>query len=229
MVSELKMQKPFCVIDACSIVVLTHLEISDIHLGGSRIRNSIMDYFTFFTPDFIINNEIENAMRKYEVVFENATPVDYLSKINKIEYDAYKCCLDVVNYWIDNKGIILKKEDEGEKRCLALSLYLSRNKNDNVFLLSDDKRARNKILDRFINSQKIGLSLSFPDLLLYMYFRIKFIKKEHILKSLQEYYRVLPARQILNGRRQEYMEWLRDACRDIGTERNYCNLECFNN
>ena len=225
---DVKMRKNICVIDTCSIVVLIHLGITDVHLGGLGVRKRIDENFIIFTPDYIADEEIKGSIRKYELDFGNEAPKDFLSNIKVIHEDEYKHCLDVIYKWADSKSIELKEKDEGELRCLALSLYLSRNRNDNIFLISDDKKARNKILDEFVENQKIGFSYSFPDLILHMFFKINIINRDHVLKTFHEYYRVLPARtRSVDMKRQQYQEWLRNACREFGSQNKLCRYECF--
>ncbi len=221
--------KLLCVIDTCSIKVLTHLIIEDLVFGDNKVNYTLNKYFTFIVPDYILTDEIEGAMKSYKATFGvRDIPIDYSSFFEKVNYENYECCLAIVRNWITYKDIYIKEgTDEGEIRCMATSLYLSRKTKSNVIIMSDDKKARRKMLNDFADSQKIGLSMSFPDLILYLFSRYQVITKNQVEIFLREYYRVQPAKDVGKDVTEKYDSWLELSCRIIGTNTDTCKLDCM--
>lgn len=223
----MKRIKPICIIDTTSIVILTHFIIEDLILGNQPISEALTSNFYFVVPNFLITDEIEGAIRNHKEVYDVEIPDNYLSIYDKIDISEYNNCLNVVRKWIElNKIYIKQDKDEGEIQCMALSLYLSRKTKEDIFVISDDKKARRKMLDCFINSQKIGYSMSFPDLLLYLFNRNKNISKVHVEKLFQEYYHIMPAK-VNDEIKKTYRTWLKYSCRVMGIESGLCSLTCL--
>lgn len=196
-------------------------------LGYQSISEAITSNFNLVVPNFLITDEIEGAIRNHKEVYDVEIPDKYLSIYDKIDISEYNNCLTVVWKWIElNKIYIKQDKDEGEIQCMALSLYLSRKTKGDIFMISDDKKARRKMLDSFINSQKIGYSMSFPDILLYLFNRNKNISKVHVEKLFQEYYHIMPAK-VNDEIKKTYRTWLKQSCRVMGIEYGLCSLACL--
>jgi hypothetical protein len=206
--------------------MLGHLENIQIKLGGVKINNLLNTIFTFYSPEYLLKKELASAISDYKTIIGSSFPKKLLKKIKQIDDIDYSCCLKNIDYILSKDNIKTDKH-EGEKRCLASSLYLNRFYQKQIYLLSDDRRAREHFLNYYINSQKIGDCISFPDLFLSFYTRRKSITASEVLIAIQQYYGYLPAKKAMAKEKQtEYNRWLINACRAIDIRGVNCNIIC---
>jgi hypothetical protein len=92
--------------------------------------------------------------------------------------------------------------------------------------MTDDLRARQAALDKFVNRQKIGVTVSSPDIILYTFARNRNISRDHVISSFQDFFGKMPAKKTAD-KKQEYVESFNDICRKVGLDNRLCTQECF--
>lgn len=212
--------KKICVLDADSIVIGFVLE-----LGGIKLIDWLSRIFQIYIPFFVIKQELKKTSKDYNVDVEEIRRKLYALNVKVIANEYFSHCLDFAENWLNESDLSI---DDGERFCLALSLYLSRNFNDFVFLITDDFRARSKALDEFVDMQKIGVALSSPDIILHSFARNRNISGDQTLRSFQDFFSKMPAKKTLYLEiKKRYMQFYERICRKAGLSRHLCTQQCF--
>jgi hypothetical protein len=212
------LMKPVGVLDTDSIAAGFFIEV-----GTTKLIDLLSSIFDIYVPYFVIKDELRSALTDYEIDVEDVRRKLYHIHANVIPNENFDSCSKVIEKWL-NKGNL--NIDAGERFCLGLSLYLSRVLNDFVFLITDDLKARQVALDKFVDRQKIGCTLSSPDIILYTFARNHNISTQHVIDSFQTFFSKMKAKKTAN-KRQEYVDSFNEICRKGGLNSRLCIQECF--
>lgn len=210
--------RQICVLDTDSILIGVSLE-----LGGIKLIDWLSRIFDIYIPFFVIKHELKGASRDYELDIQEIRRKLHDIKVKVIADEYFDSCLKFIRKWLRKSKLDL---DEGERFCLGLSLYLSRNLKDFIFLITDDFRARDEALDKFVDGQKIGVSLSSPDIILYAFARNREVSSAQTLRSFQDFFAKMRAKKILD-KKQKYMKSYVQMCRKAGLDFHLCQQQCF--
>jgi len=210
--------KQICVLDADSILIGFSIE-----LGTIKLIDWLSRIFDIYIPFFVIKHELGSASRDHEIDVEDIHRKLHHIQAKVIPDEAFDSCLKVTEKWLNKHNVRI---DDGERFCLGLSLHLSRSLNNFIFLITDDLRARDEALDKFVNRQKIGATMSSPDIILYNFTRNRTVSSEHVISSFQNFFNKMPAKKTVD-KKQEYMESFIEICRKAGLDSRLCGQECF--
>lgn len=210
--------KQICVLDTDSIVIGMSVE-----LGHIRLIDWMSRLFDIYIPNFIVRNELKSASMDYDIDIQEIRRKLCNIKVKVIADEYFDACIKLITKWLAKSRLDI---DDGEKYCLGLSLCLSRNLRDFVFLVTDDFRARDTALDKFMDKQKIGVILSSPDVILYTFARNRHVTGSHTLSSFQQFFGKMEAKKIL-GKKQRYMESYEQICRKFGLDYRVCQQQCY--
>lgn len=210
--------KQTCVLDADSILMGVSLE-----LGGIKLVEWLSEIFDIYIPFFVIKSELPGASRDYELDITEICRILHKTKVNVIADEYFASCLKVIEKWLHKSSLNI---DKGELSCLALSLYLSKIIRNFIFFISDDFRARDEAVDKFMNEQKIGMALSSPDIILYAFSRSRKLTSNQTLRAVLDFFTTMKAKKTL-GKKKEYEMSYRQMCRRAGLEYGFCQQECF--
>jgi hypothetical protein len=210
--------KQVCVLDTDSIVVGFFIE-----LGTIKLIDLLSSIFDIYIPFFVIKDELRSALTDYEIDVEDVRRKLHHIQAKVIPNETFDSCLKVIERWLNKDKLNI---DAGERFCLGLSLHLSRDLNNFVFLVTDDLRARQVALDKFVSRQKIGATLSSPDIILYAFARNRNISSDLVISSFQNFFGKMPAKKTAD-KKQEYMESFNEICRKVGLSNRLCTQECF--
>jgi len=209
--------------DTNSIIISHYFESQDILFGPNNYLSGFDEYFLKYTPNYIFRNELNRALTDYEDNFRDMVMRNVTETFCISHYSEWNTCLHYVEWWLTRNHYRIA---EGEKRCLSLALYLSRNKNSTIYLLSDDFRAID-IISEFMKIQRIGYANTTMDIVLEIYARKNAIRKEQVLMLFQEYRNLIPK---LRGPiiPNTDIELLNVLCRLVGISRHICRQDCYN-
>lgn len=210
--------KQTCVLDANSILTGVSLE-----LGGTKLVEWLSRIFDIYTPCFVVKKELPRASKDYEL---EITEIHHILQKNRIRIIADECfvsCVKVTEKWLNKSNLRI---DEGELYCLALCLYLSKKFKNFVFLISDDFKARNEALDKFVNDQKIGFALSSPDIVLYAFSRNQNVTSDQTLLAVQDFFATMKVKKVLD-KKEYYSLSYEQMCRKVGFIYGLCQQECY--
>lgn len=204
--------------DTNSVLIGVSLE-----LGGIKLIKWLSEIFDIYIPFFVVKNELPGASRDYELDITETRRILHATKVKAIADEYFVSCLNVTKKWLGKSRLDI---DKGELSCLGLSLYLSRTLSNFIFLVSDDFRARDEALDKFVDEQKIGMALSSPDIILYAFSRTRTLSSTQTLRAFQDFFAVMKAKKIL-GKKKEYIMSFFEMCRKAGLDNGLCQQECF--
>jgi len=185
-------------------------------LGGTKVIDKIS---VIYIPDYVFREELLPAIRK-ESIDNLDSHCRSRPNIEIVPTSEFSQCIKFVKSWMKAKfhHIPIHK---GELFCLALSLFLSRKNKSFVILITEEKRETVKIIEEFMNLQKIGIILSPIELLISLYCREKFIKEHQIKLAIKDYKLRRKRVENINNR------ILSELCRQKGFLEKYCSQECF--
>lgn len=210
--------RQICVLDTDSILIGVSLE-----LGGIKIIDWLSRIFDIYIPFFVVKHELKSASKDYELDIQEIHRKLHDIKVKVIANEYFDSCLKVTRKWLKKSKLDI---DEGERFCLGLSLYLSRNLKNFIFLITDDFRARDEALDKFVDEQKIGVTLSSPDIILYAFARNRAVTSAQTLSSFQDFFARMRAKKTLDKKRK-YIESYVQICRKAGLDHRLCQQQCF--
>lgn len=211
--------RQICVLDTDSILIGVSLE-----LGGTKIIDWLSKIFDIYIPFFVIKHELKGASKDYKLDIQEIRRKLHDIKVKVIVNEYFDSCLKVIRKWLNKSNLDI---DEGERSCLALSLYLSRNQKNFIFLITDDFRARDEALDKFVYGQKIGVTLSSPDMILYAFARNRDVSSAQTLCSLQNFFARMQVKKRASEKKRKYMESYVQMCRKAGLAFHLCQQQCF--
>lgn len=210
--------KQMCVLDTDSVLIGVSLELGKIKLVGW-----LSEIFDIYIPSFVIKNELPGASGDYELDITEIRRILHKTKVKVIADEYFASCLKVTEKWLNKSNLNI---DKGELYCLALSLFLSRVLRNFMFFISDDFRARDEALDKFMNEQKIGLTLSSPDIILYAFSRNRKLTSNETLQAVQDFFATMKVKKTLDKKKEYELSYLQ-MCRRAGLDYGFCQQECF--
>lgn len=209
--------KPLCVIDQCSIRFLCEVDLERMSL----IKWLTMLFRTYVPTDLF--DQTYEALRNVETRELLNSEVD---ANNIIKTETSKDCFRVITKESElgkKRYSEYSEADEGELKCAAVALELSRKYPDApVYLLTDDLRARS-IINYIFQKQQIGTTLSSLDFLIYVFVREESIGVKFAQNALRDLMSVLKpgTKRRLYYWPQQYENFLQESCRSL------CN-KCYN-
>lgn len=202
------MSKGICVIDTCSL-----RSVSQIELGGVRIIERIYEVYDIIAPKTVLNEFSQS---------EGYDPATYYTRV--MEEVSFNCCLEVIERWF-NKNNLQKEYNQmaqADRHCIALALYMSRREKKMTVLLTDDFRATPWIKE-FFRAQKIGLTLSTPEIIIHIFTLFSAIGSDHVRYAINDF---LNKTQIQNKSLSDSFWTEFDACcRRLCSD--FCNYPCI--
>lgn len=202
-----------CVLDTCSIIFLCKIE-----LAGKRLIDYVIEYFEVIIPKIIIKEEIPKLLRSLRIKGDEKAEINKYLYIKRgwykvVDETTISSCSTCLRKFVIN--VARKKIGEGELQGLAVAIYDTVNtKNQNTFL-TDDFKARVRILDEFSMLHHSPLIMSSPDLVILLFAIEKGITKSQALGTLNDFWKIFE--QLSDGRiifkRDCYKEYLIRFCK----------------
>lgn len=192
-------------------------------LAGHKLINWLSEIFDIYIPYFVLKEELPGASKDYELDITDIRRILHKTKVNVIADEYFGSCSKVTRKWLEKSELNI---DKGEFFCLSLSLYLSRVLRDFIFFISDDFRARDEAVDKFVDEQKIGIALSSPDIILYAFSRARNLTSSQTLQTFQNFFATMKAKKILQ-KKEIYKTSFLQLCRKAGLSYDLCTHDCF--
>jgi len=144
-----------------------------------------------------------------------------------IEEKVYSHCLNYVHEWFNLTGMqrLFDTLGEGEKHCIALGLYMSRQRKECLFMITDDFDAREGI-DFFFCRQRIGLVYSLPGVMILTYLSNRDVSTQRILGFINDYFNLNPPKKVdMRELKSRFLEEIDMSCRKKSFDE--CGLICI--
>ncbi|MCX2478375.1 hypothetical protein OQY15_04690 [Pedobacter sp. MC2016-15] len=163
----------FCVLDACSVINLIHIDQDEFLLKKLKHLNIFVSDVVFKEIKFNIFNKLDKLKTKYSVDFDirqERKIIDVkLSQIRGYQVLNEQIVKELGHDFFNHVKIISDyKKENGEFYSACLALYLTRYHPTKIFFHTDDFPAKNEF-DKFFNYQQIGHIEDTSDLLLLLY------------------------------------------------------------
>ena len=221
--------KPICIMDTDTLLFSFKLDLLPMR-AIDRVNQRFDLVFPYKVFEEYKNQCKRGLARDYESV---RSDIDLFFEERKrkdkiIEERLYSHCLKYLHRWFNLVGMqrTYYELNEGERHCIALSLYMSRQKKKRLFVITDDFDARDAGIDLFICRQRIGLVYSLPGVMILTYLSTKDVTKQHLLGFMTDYFNLTPPRSVgLRELRRRFLEEIELSCREQSFDK--CGLVCM--
>lgn len=221
--------KPICIMDTDSLLFSFKLECPPV-----RAIDRISRHFDLYFPYKVLEESKNNIKGQNGRIYDDIKfDIDLFFKQKMKEgrvytEDAYSSCLKHVHRWFNLIGEQEKYHilGDGEKHCVALGLYLSRVKKENLIVMTDDFRAINAGFDIFVAGQRIGLISPLIGTMLFIYFINKDISEVRIRGIVNDYFKMNhPKHFDFKQYRMEILKDIKLSCRVQSFDD--CKIHCL--